>query len=195
MATGTGKTIVMGMLITWHVLNRVAYPNDKRFSKNFVIIAPGLTVKKRLEVLYPYMENNVYTTRVAEYTRKSHVSHAVVDSNFERFTVFELEINPNVKSWVKNDHLGFDVAYVYQGIVHKYWPDFLIKLKSDLMVILEIKGQDTEKDRTKREYLDEWVKAINEDGRFGEWTWDVAFKQSDVKGIIAKIVKLRSLIK
>jgi type III restriction enzyme len=50
----------MGMLITWHVLNRVAYPNDKRFSKNFVIIAPGLTVKKRLEVLYPYMENNVY---------------------------------------------------------------------------------------------------------------------------------------
>ena len=51
MATGTGKTIVMGMLITWHVLNKVAYPTDKRFSKNFVIIAPGLTVKKRLEVL------------------------------------------------------------------------------------------------------------------------------------------------
>ncbi len=84
---------------------------------------------------------------------------------------------------------------MYQGIVHKYWPDFLIKLKSNLIVILEIKGRDTEKERTKREYLDEWVKAINEDGRFDEWTWDVAFKQSDVKGILAKIVKIRSLIK
>lgn len=115
-----------------------------------------------------------------------------MDSKFEEAVVFELELNPNVKSWVKNDHLGFDVIYVYQGIVHKYWPDFLIKLKNDLMVILEIKGQDTEKDRTKREYLDEWVKAVNEDGRFGEWTWDIAFSQSDVKGIISKIMKTRS---
>jgi type III restriction enzyme len=118
-----------------------------------------------------------------------------MDSKFEQATVFELEMNPKVKSWVKNDHLGFDVAYVYQGIVHKYWPDFLIKLKNNLMVILEIKGQDTEKDRTKREFLDEWVQAINEDGRFGEWTWDIAFTQSDVKGIISKIMNVRSFTK
>ena len=134
-----------------------------------------------------------YTTRVAEYTRKSHIGHAVTDSKLEQAAVFESEMNSNVKSWVKNDHLGFDVTYVYQGIVHKYWPDFLIKLKENLMVILEIKGQDTEKDRTKREYLDEWIRAVNEDGRFGEWTWDVAFTQSDVKGIISKIIKGRSL--
>lgn len=61
------------------------------------------------------------------------------------------------------------------------------------MVILEIKGQDTEKDRTKRECLDQWVKAVNEDSRFGEWAWDVAFSQSDVKGIISKIIKGHSL--
>lgn len=48
MATGTGKTIVMGMLIAWQVLNSITYPTDKRFSRNFLIIAPGLTVKKRL---------------------------------------------------------------------------------------------------------------------------------------------------
>jgi len=79
--------------------------------------------------------------------------------------------------------------------VHKYWPDFLIKLKNNLMLILEIKGRDSEQDRTKRQYLDEWVKAVNQDGRFGEWTWDVALDQSDVRGIITKIVKLRSLLK
>jgi hypothetical protein len=56
-----------------------------------------------------------------------------------------------------------------------------------------VKGQDSEKDKTKREYLDEWVKAVNEDGRFGGWTWDIAFTPSDVRGVISKIMKVRSL--
>src|SRR3984957_6530281 len=53
MATGSGKTIVMAMLIAWQVLNKVTYPQDKRFSKNIFIVAPGLTVKSRLQVLKP----------------------------------------------------------------------------------------------------------------------------------------------
>ncbi len=53
MATGSGKTIVMAMLIAWQILNKVASPQDKRFSKNIFIVAPGLTVKNRLQVLIP----------------------------------------------------------------------------------------------------------------------------------------------
>src|SRR5207237_3246085 len=53
MATGSGKTIVMAMLIAWQVLNKVTYPQDVRFSKNVFVVAPGLTVKRRLEVLMP----------------------------------------------------------------------------------------------------------------------------------------------
>src|SRR5579863_4647031 len=53
MATGSGKTIVMAMLIAWQVLNKVTYPQDKRFSKNVFVVAPGLTVKNRLQVLIP----------------------------------------------------------------------------------------------------------------------------------------------
>ena len=60
MATGTGKTVVMTMLIAWQILNRIAYPKDDRFSKNILIIAPGLTVKSRLQVLNPSNENNYY---------------------------------------------------------------------------------------------------------------------------------------
>ncbi|MBT4326854.1 MAG: DEAD/DEAH box helicase family protein, partial [Candidatus Nitrosopelagicus sp.] len=60
MATGTGKTIVMGMLIAWQVINKVTYQQDKRFSKNILIMAPGLTVKSRLKVLFPTDENNIY---------------------------------------------------------------------------------------------------------------------------------------
>src|SRR6267143_3358371 len=53
MATGSGKTILMAMLIAWQVLNKVTYPQDKRFSKNVLVIAPGLTFKSRLQVLDP----------------------------------------------------------------------------------------------------------------------------------------------
>ena len=60
MATGSGKTIVMAMLIAWQALNRVSYSQDKRFSKNFLIVAPGLTVKNRLQVLEPSNEKNFY---------------------------------------------------------------------------------------------------------------------------------------
>jgi type III restriction enzyme len=61
MATGSGKTILMSMLIAWQVLNKVTYPQDKRFSKNILLIAPGLTVKSRLQVLVPGTPGNYYT--------------------------------------------------------------------------------------------------------------------------------------
>lgn len=60
MATGTGKTIVMAMLIAWQVLNKVAYPQDTRFSKHVLVIAPGLTVRSRLEVLHLSGPGNYY---------------------------------------------------------------------------------------------------------------------------------------
>jgi type III restriction enzyme len=60
MATGSGKTILMSMLIAWQVLNKVTYPQDKRYSKNILLIAPGLTVRNRLEVLVPGSAGNYY---------------------------------------------------------------------------------------------------------------------------------------
>lgn len=60
MATGSGKTTVMALIITWQVLNALQYPKDKRFSIAVFIVAPGLTVKSRLQVLYPGNTKNVY---------------------------------------------------------------------------------------------------------------------------------------
>ncbi|WP_290794144.1 DEAD/DEAH box helicase family protein, partial [Halomonas sp.] len=54
MATGAGKTMVMAMIITWQVLNALTYPKrNKDFSRAVFIVAPGLTVKERLQVLRP----------------------------------------------------------------------------------------------------------------------------------------------
>ena len=60
MATGSGKTVVMAMVIAWQVLNSVAQPGDRRFSRNVLVIAPGLTVKSRLAVLEPARPGNYY---------------------------------------------------------------------------------------------------------------------------------------
>ena len=60
MATGSGKTIVMAMVIAWHLLNKAANPSDARFSKNVLIVAPGLTVRSRLSVLQPSHEEHYY---------------------------------------------------------------------------------------------------------------------------------------
>ena len=63
LCTGGGKTIVMAMLIAWQVCNNVNYPRDKRFTKNILIVAPNLTVKKRLQVLRPDSEDENYYSR------------------------------------------------------------------------------------------------------------------------------------
>ena len=60
MCTGSGKTIVMAMLIAWQICNKVTYPQDKRFSKYVFIVAPGLTVRSRLEVLNPGGDDNYF---------------------------------------------------------------------------------------------------------------------------------------
>ena len=62
MATGTGKTLAMAMLIVWHAANRNANPHDPRFVRRFLLLTPGLTVRERLEKsLLPNRPGNDYT--------------------------------------------------------------------------------------------------------------------------------------
>lgn len=129
-----------------------------------------------------------YTGRPCEYTKNSHINFCVFDSSWEASEAFELDRNPDVVAWVKNEHLRFEVLYIFKGVVQKYRPDFIIRLKTGSHLILEVKGQDTQQDRTKREFLDEWVRAVNEHGGFGKWQWAVSTHPSDVSGILQEAV-------
>jgi type III restriction enzyme len=60
MATGSGKTVVMAMLISWQALNKLANPQDARFSDAFLIVTPGITIRDRLRVLLPNDPDNYY---------------------------------------------------------------------------------------------------------------------------------------
>ncbi|MCY3015283.1 MAG: DEAD/DEAH box helicase family protein [Planctomycetota bacterium] len=63
LATGAGKTTVMAMLIAWQTVNSVRRPGSKHFTRGFLIVAPGLTIKDRLRVLLPNDPDNYYGTR------------------------------------------------------------------------------------------------------------------------------------
>jgi type III restriction enzyme len=58
MATGSGKTVAMAMLVAWHALNKMANRQDARFSDAFLVVTPGITIRDRLRVLLPSDPNN-----------------------------------------------------------------------------------------------------------------------------------------
>jgi len=125
-----------------------------------------------------------WTGKPCEPTKRSHINFCVYDSTWEASESFEFDRNPNVDAWVKNDHLGFEIIYIFKGIIKKYRPDFIIRLRNGGYLVLETKGQDTQEDKTKREFLNEWVNAVNSHGNFGRWQWAVSTNPADVLGIL-----------
>lgn len=63
LATGAGKTTVMAMIIAWQTINAVRSPQSKKFTRGFLVVAPGLTIKDRLRVLQPNDPDSYYASR------------------------------------------------------------------------------------------------------------------------------------
>ncbi len=63
LATATGKTTVMAMLIAWQTVNAVRRPQSRRFTRGFLVVTPGITIKDRLRVLQPNDPDSYYKSR------------------------------------------------------------------------------------------------------------------------------------
>ena len=63
LATGAGKTMVMSMLIAWQTINSARQPGSKNFTRGFLVVTPGLTIKDRLRVLQPNDPDSYYQSR------------------------------------------------------------------------------------------------------------------------------------
>ncbi|MFQ6032476.1 MAG: restriction endonuclease, partial [Candidatus Zixiibacteriota bacterium] len=104
---------------------------------------------------------------------------------WEATEAFQLDRSSHVDAWVKNDHLGFEIIYIFKGVVKKFRPDFIVRLTTGDFLVLETKGQERQEDRTKMNFLDEWVKAVNNYGGFGRWQWAVSRNPADVPEVLA----------
>jgi len=125
-----------------------------------------------------------YTTKVCHPTVRSQSSHMVADSAWEQHAANILETSPLVEAYAKNDHLGFQIYYMWGGAKRRYIPDFLIRLSNGKTLILEVKGEDSEQNRAKVAAMRAWVAGVNTKGGFGVWCCDIAFEMAKIQDIL-----------
>jgi type III restriction enzyme len=132
-----------------------------------------------------------WTSRPVREVVHSHVNYVVADTKrWEQSAAYYIDTHSGVAAFVKNAGLGFAVPYLYNGQVHDYVPDFLIRLKGadSCHLILETKGYDPLLD-VKKAAAERWVDAVNAEGSYGRWHYDVVLKLADIRARIDDAVK------
>jgi type III restriction enzyme len=154
---------------------------------NAVVRYPGARREILLPILRPFDSSgstddvSFVTRKVAIEATKSHVNLVVLDgpkgNTWEETIAGLLEADRRVASFVKNDHLGFSVPYVWEGRSHQYLPDFLVRLVEEpgdvvRTLVVEVSGgrkspgPTAVKAATAR---DQWCTAVNNHGGWGRW--------------------------
>ncbi|SNQ50993.1 conserved hypothetical protein [Frankia canadensis] len=145
MATGSGKTVVMAMLIAWQTLNKVAAAQDARFARRFLIVTPGITIRDRLRVLMPSDEGNYYKLRdlvpgdLVASLRRAEIVVTNFHSLLYRQTKEGKAISANTKLYLKGDRPDGDVAGVFtetpEQMVNRVLREFSGGRSSEIVVI------------------------------------------------------------
>ena len=163
--------------IVQHLLHHIYEKNTERMEPVFDEESPiGSTRHMR----------TWYTTKPCHSTAKSKISHMIADSAWEQYAANLMEKRTDVVAYAKNDHLGFQIHYLWNGSRRRFLPDFLIRLSNGKTLVLEIKGEDSAQNRAKRSALDIWVKAVNAKSGFGVWAWDVVFQPAQIQDVVNK---------
>src|SRR5271165_2370251 len=108
LATGAGKTTVMGMLIAWQTLNRARFPGSTRFTDAFLVVTPGITIRDRLRVLVPSDPTSIYTALdlVPSDMRDGLQRARVVISNYHAFQKRETMEAPKLAKAILGGRAG-----------------------------------------------------------------------------------------
>ncbi len=132
-------------------------------------------------------EVDFWTSRDVREVVRCHLNYVVADTaKWEQSAAYVLDTHPVVEAFVKNAGLGFAIPYVHNGQPHDYVPDFLVRLKGDLPVhlILETKGFDP-LEEVKVAAARRWIAAVNADGSYGRWRYEIAKRISDIPTLLA----------
>ena len=133
-------------------------------------------------------EVDFWTTRDVREAVRTHVNYVVADTKrWEQSATYYIDKHSATGAFVKNEGLQFVIPYFHNGQMHDYRPDFIIRLdvSGDLpcYLILETKGHDPLRD-VKRAAAERWVNAVNADGRYGQWQYEIAFAPEEVDQIL-----------
>jgi type III restriction enzyme len=130
LATGAGKTTVMAMLIAWQTINAIRHPQSRRFTRGFLIVTPGITIKDRLRVLYPNDPDSYYSDRElvpADMLQDVNCAKIVI-TNYHAFKLREkIEISKGGRSLLKGRHsdIELNTAETEGQMLQRVMPDLM----------------------------------------------------------------------
>ena len=179
LATGAGKTTVMAMLIAWATVNAVRHPNSKTFSRGFLIITPGITIRDRLRVLMPNDPDSYYKSReLVPGDMLPDIDRAkIVITNYHSFKLRErIDLAKGTRSLLKGRGPELNTLETEGQMLQRVMPD-LMGLKS--IVVLndeahhcyrerpqeddgeeDLKGEEKEEAKKNNEAARLWISGI-----------------------------------
>ncbi len=136
MATGSGKTTVMAMIIAWQTINAVRRPNSKKFTRGFLIVTPGLTIRDRLRVLFPNDPDSYYQSReLVPNDMLSDLERAkIVITNYHAFKQRErMELSKGGRSLLQGRGDALNTLETEGQMIQRVMPD-LMGMKNILVI-------------------------------------------------------------
>ena len=179
LATGAGKTTVMAMIIAWQTINAARHPQSKRFTRGFLVVAPGLTIKDRLRVLQPNDPDSYYASRELVPTDMlEDVTRAkIVITNYHAFKLRErIELSKGGRSLLQGRGEELNTLETEGQMLQRVMPD-LMGMK-DILVLNdeahhcyrekagedaaddELKGDDKKEAEKNKEAARVWISGL-----------------------------------
>jgi type III restriction enzyme len=178
MATGAGKTTVMAMLIAWQTVNAVRSPTSNNYTRGFLIIAPGITIKDRLRVLLPNDMDSYYKSRelVPSEMLDDIQKAKIVITNYHALQLREiLEVNKVGRSLLQGRHEPI-VTKENEGQMVRRVAEELMGLKNIVVIndeahhcyrekpdnadLEDLKGEDKDEAKKENEAARLWISGI-----------------------------------
>src|SRR5205823_2466193 len=128
LATGAGKTTVMAMIIAWQTINAVRRPGGKKFTRGFLVVTPGITIKDRLRVLLPSDPESYYATReLVPVDLLPDMRHAkIVITNFHGLQRRErLELSKGARALLQGHGPDLDTLETEGQMLQRVIPDLM----------------------------------------------------------------------
>ncbi len=178
LATGAGKTTVMSMLIAWQTVNAVRHPNSKQFSRGFLLVAPGITIRDRLRVLMPNDPDSYYKHReIVPNDMLVDIDKAkIVITNYHAFKLREkIEISKVGRSLLQGRGPELETTETEGQMLQRVMPE-LMGLKNMLVIndeahhcyrekpqnddLDDLKGDDKDEAKKNNEAARLWISGI-----------------------------------
>jgi len=178
LATGAGKTTVMAMLIAWQTINKVRRPNSRKFTRGFLFVAPGLTIRDRLRVLQPNDPDSYYQSReLVPNDMLTDLDRAkIVITNYHAFKLRErMELSKGGRSLLQGRGEALNTLETEGQMLQRVMPD-LMGMKNILVIndeghhcyrekpgeddISDLKGDDKKEAQKNNEAARLWITGL-----------------------------------